>query len=364
MRRLAAIVCIAVFLSSLVSIAAAADDVRYRLTDLGDLTKDRQHGVTFVSGINDKGEIVGQTFNDQARARGFLWRKGRMTDLGDVLLAGRPQAIAAFAVNEHSAVVGTTAAAATGTPARAFYWNLGLILELGTLRGMGNDAFGAAINDRGEIVGAAFRSPGDVRAVRWVLGIPAEIGGLADGRVAAQAFGINNKGQIVGYLSPGGTAAFAHAFLWSRGKFTDLGTLPGTNLSFGNALNDEAQVVGQSLNTTAHTSRAFLWESGTLLDLGKAASAHTNSEARAINKKGVVVGTSGTTAMLAAWIWQDGVTRNLNTLIAADDPARAFVQLVKANGINEKGEIAAQGFDRRRGSGFVRGYLLSPAKKK
>jgi probable HAF family extracellular repeat protein len=362
MRRLSAIVCVAVFLSSLASIAAAAHDTRYRLTDLGDLTRDRQHGVTFVSGINRKAEIVGQSFDDRSRARAFIWRKGRMTDLGDVgLLTPKPQALSAFAVNNRSAVVGTTMAPG-GTPARAFYWNLGLIFELGTLRGMGNDAFGAAINDRGAIVGSAFRSPGDVRAVRWVLGIPTEIGGLADGRVAAQAFGINNRGQIVGYLSPGGTAAFAHAFLWSGGKFTDLGTLPGTNLSFGNAVNDATQVVGQSLDTTAHTSRAFLWESGALLDLGKAAASHTNSEARAINEKGIVVGTSGTTAMLAAWIWQDGVARDLNTLIAPDDPARGFVQLVKANGINDKGEIAAQGFDRRRGSAFVRGYLLSPVK--
>src|SRR5262249_18804318 len=146
------------------------------------------------------------------------------------------------------------------------------------------------------------------------------------------------------------------------GKFADLGVLPGTNLSFANAVNDKSQVVGQSLNTTAATSRAFLWEGGVLQDLGKAASAHTNSEARSINQKGTVVGTSGKTANLAAWIWEEGTTRDLNTLVAANDPLRSYVVLVKANGINDKGQIVVQGYDKRRGSSLVRGYLLNPVK--
>jgi probable HAF family extracellular repeat protein len=346
------------------SIAADLSTARYRLTDLGDLTSTRTRGVTFVSAINESGAIVGQTFNDQSRARAFLWQKGRMTDLGDLgLVNGQPPVLSGFAVNKDSRVVGTSMGAKSASPIRAFYWDR-RISDLGTLRGMGFDTFATGINDHGDIIGAGYRSPGDLRALRWVKKAPVEIGGLADGRVAVQAFGISEHGDIVGYLSPGGAVGFAHAFLWTKGKFTDLGTLPGTNLSFANAVNDDRQVVGQSLNTRAPgAGRAFLWEDGSLLDLGKAAAKHTISEARAINKNGTVVGLSGTGSVTVAWIWREGVIKDLNTLIATDDPNRSFVQLVKAAGVNENEQIAAQGYDKRRGSAFVRGYLLTPVKK-
>lgn len=347
------------------SLAADLSTARYRLTDLGDLTSDRAHGVTFVSGINEKGEIVGQTFNDQARARAFLWQKGRLTDLGDLgLVNGQPPILSGFAVNKDSRVVGSSMGAKTPSPIRAFYWDHGRISDLGTLRGVGFDTFATSINDHGDIVGAGYRSPGDLRALRWVKKAPLELGGPADGRVAVQAFGINEHGDIVGYLSPGGVVSFARAFLWTKGKFADLGTLPGTNLSFANAVNEHRQVVGQSLNTRAPgTGRAFLWEEGSLLDLGKAAAKHTSSEARAINKNGTVVGVSGTGSVTVAWIWREGVIKDLNTLIATDDPNRSFVQLVKAAGVNENEQVAAQGYDKRRGSAFIRGYLLTPVKK-
>jgi len=342
-----------------------AADLRYRLTDLGDLTSDRAQGVTFVSAINEKGQIVGQSFNGQSRARAFLWQGGRMTDLGDLgTVNGRPPILSAFGVNKDGRVVGTSMGAGSSSPIRAFFWQKGRLSDLGTLRGTGTDTFATGINDHGDIVGAGYRSAGDLRALRWVKQAPAELGGMPDGRVAVQAFGINEHGDIVGYLSPGGTVGFAHAFIWIKGKFTDLGTLPGTNLSFANALNEDGQVVGQSLNTRAPgTGRAFLWEDGTLLDLGKVASKHTVSEARAINKKGTVVGFSGSGSVTVAWVWREGLIKDLNALIATDDPNRPFIQLVKAASINEQEQIAAQGYDRRRGSAFIRGYLLTPVKK-
>jgi probable HAF family extracellular repeat protein len=363
MSRFAALVSLAVLSCAFAAQGIAANKGHYKLTDIGDLTKSRKATVTFASGINDSGDIVGQSFNDQLKGRAFLWQKGRMVDLGDIgLLGGFPASLSAFAVNKHDTVVGTAMGTGSNTDTRAFRWTLGLMLDIGTLRGQGLGVFASAINNKGDIVGAGFRSPGDLRALRWILGaLPIELGGLPDGRVAVQAFGVSDKGDIVGYLSPGGNVSFAHAFIYKSGKFTDLGVLPGTTLSFANAVNERGQVVGQSLNTLVpDTGRAFLWESGALLDLGAAAPSHTRSEARAINKKGVIVGTSGVSTLSVAWIWSDGVNTNLNTLIDPKDPNRAFVTLTKANGINDKGQIAAQGIDSRLGATNVRSYLLSP----
>jgi probable HAF family extracellular repeat protein len=364
MPRLATLVSLAACSLALAAEGVAASKGHYRLTDIGDLTTSHQASVTFASGINDAGDIVGQSFNDELKGRAFIWQKGRMTDLGDVgLLAGFPASLSAFAVNKHGAVVGTAMGTGSNTTTRAFLWNRGLMLDIGTLRGQGLGVFASAINDKGAIVGAGFRSPDDLRALRWVLGIPLELGGLDDGRVAVQALGVNDKGDIVGYLSPGGNVSFARAFIYKSGRFTDLGVLPGTTLSVANAVNDRGQAVGQSLNTLVpDTGRAFLWDNGALLDLGAADPSHTRSEARAINKKGVIVGMSGVSTLSIAWVWSEGVNTNLNTLIDPNDPNGAYVTLTAANGINDKGEIAAQGIDSRLGTANVRSYLLSPVK--
>lgn len=365
MSRLAALVSVVVFACAVAAQSSAAATGLYRLTDIGDLTSGGTQGITFASGINDSGDIVGQSFNDALQGRAFLWQKGRMIDLGDIgLLGSFPASLSAFAVNKHDVVVGTAMSTSSDTDTRAFSWTLGLMFDIGTLGGQGLGVFASAINNKGDIVGAGFRSPGDLRALRWILGaLPVELGGLPDGRFAVQAFGVSDKGDIVGYLSPGGDVSFAHAFLYKKGNFTDLGVLPGTTLSFANAVNERGQVVGQSLDTLVpDTGRAFLWDAGALLDLGAAAPAHTRSEARAINKKGVIVGASGVSTLSVAWIWRDGVNTDLNSLIDPQDPNRAFVTLTRANGINDKGEIAAQGIDSRLGATNIRSYLLSPAK--
>ena len=59
-----------------------------------------------------------------------------------------------------------------------------------------------------------------------------------------------------------------------------------------------------------------------MLDLGKLAPTHNHNEARAINKKGTIVGSGGAGAISIAWIWHEGVIQDLNKLISATDPNR------------------------------------------
>ena len=55
---------------------------------------------------------------------------------------------------------------------------------------------------------------------------------------------LNNLGVVVGslHLTNGDT----HAFLWSGGKLTDLGTLPGFHDASAASINDFGQIVGSS----------------------------------------------------------------------------------------------------------------------
>ena len=169
----------------------------------------------------------------------------------------RTTALAAFGINKRSVVVGSSMGVVSATPARAFSWQKGRILDLGTFPRSGTDTYAMGINKDGDIVGAGYNSGHQFARASWVRGSPTELGTLLDGRAAVQAFGIGDHGQIVGDPSPGGAVSFAHGFIWEKGKFTDLGTLPGTNLSFANAVNEHGQVVGQCFNTATGTSRAF-----------------------------------------------------------------------------------------------------------
>ena len=78
--------------------------------------------------------------------------------------------------------------------------------------------------------------------------------------MAAQA--MNARGQIVGYglLSSGQQ----HAFLWTAGILTDLGTLGGASSS-GLAIDDSGAVYGTS-DAVDGTTHVFLWQNGTMQD--------------------------------------------------------------------------------------------------
>ncbi len=74
-----------------------------------------------------------------------------------------------------------------------------------------------------------------------------------------------NRGEAVGHAT---SDASTVAFLWSRDKgMKGLGTLPGDFASFAIGINDEGQVVGQSIGANFSSVRAFLWVNGVMTDL-------------------------------------------------------------------------------------------------
>src|SRR5262249_22137212 len=132
-----------------------------------------------------------------------------------------------------------------------------------------------AINDMDQVVGISGICDNAVgrfsakHAVLWQSGVPTEIPNL--GGVAWNTpTSVNNRGEVVGFSDfPGdddGTPNF-HAFLWTQqGGTIDLGTLSGDVLSEALGINDQGQVVGASIGADGNF-RAFLWQNGVMTDL-------------------------------------------------------------------------------------------------
>jgi probable HAF family extracellular repeat protein len=84
---------------------------------------------------------------------------------------------------------------------------------------------------------------------------------------------INEAGDVVGFSNPPGDddgIFIARAFLWSRsGGIRDLGTLPGDQTSQALGINARGDVVGVSVGPNG--ARAFLWRDGVMRDLNRLA---------------------------------------------------------------------------------------------
>jgi probable HAF family extracellular repeat protein len=296
--------------------------------DLGSL-QGGSHSAAFTN-PNERGEVSGMSntqtpdpngedfcfFGTGLICLGFLWRNGEMTPMPT--LGGNNSL--AYGINDRGQVVGVAETPVTDPTCPASYleakpviWQGSTLQELPLITG-DTDGFGYWINDRGQTVGSSgacnqLVPTTSFHAVLWPdgpNGTVLDLGNLGS-EISNIAFYISNQGQVVGQSGvPGGV--YFHAFLWTRDAgMQDLGTLPGDLWSWANNINSKGQAVGTSFPATG--SRAF--------------------------------------------IWQNGVMTDLNTLIPAGSP----LYLLEAFGINDRGQIAGFG---QLSNGELRGYLLNP----
>jgi probable HAF family extracellular repeat protein len=337
----------------------------YTVIDLGTL------GGTYsvANGISNDGWVSGiSTLRGDTAQHAFLWRRGRMIDLGTL---GGPNSNNYFLPNDWGEVVGPSETSnpdplgedycgfGTHLICLPFVWWSGIMIPLPTLGGYNGGA--AGVNDQGEVVGAAENTTSDptcvppqIRQIEPVIWRAGRIHQLPNfpGDTVGAAHAINDKGQITGW-SGNCAMTLVHAVLWENGRAIYLGSLGGTGDTEGLGINNQGQVVGYGYLAGNTTYDAFLWRNGVMTDLGTLPG-DVASGALAINSKGQVVGGSVEPSQnVRGVIWQNGVITDLNTLIPPDSPFIMF-----ASGINSGGQITAAAL---LASGQTHAVLMTPS---
>ena len=337
-----------------------------RITDLGTLGGPNS-SIGFVSRPNDMGLLSGNAQNSQPDPNGENW-----------------------GVNFGCTPSGTVPCNGFQYEFRGFEWRAGVIRPLPTLGGNNEAAFGGG-NDEGQIVGMSETANVDKKcqsapfydsATNQVINLDQQLDWrpvvwgptygethrlpLHSGDHVGIATAINDEDEVVGgsgICTPPSFGAVKHALLWRGGSMIDLGSLGGSYDNFGTAINDRGQVVGWSDlpgdSLTTGTTHAFFWQNGAISDLGtlQGDTSSSSSFAYGINDAGQVVGQScDEYGNCEAVLWQNGAIYDLNAYSVVNTPGS--FDLLQAEGINTRGEIAGIAVDNSTGNTL--GFLAMP----
>ena len=240
------------------------------------------------------------------QTRAVLWQDGVIHDLGTL---GTGTDAAAFMINERGQIAGfsytnTTPNPVTGLPQiDPFLWDHGKMIDIGTFGG----AFGQPnfLNNRGQLIGGLsvpadpgacfFEDATNCHPFLWENGNLTDLAITSEGGVPQTADAINDSGEIVGaadFTASGGSPF--DAYLWTKGVAKDLGTLPGDCGSRAQAINAQGQAVGHAFscpNFDFH--HAVLWQNDAMIDLNALIPANSSLElafANDINDQGEIAG--------------------------------------------------------------------------
>jgi probable HAF family extracellular repeat protein len=180
-------------------------------------------------------------------------------------------------------------------------------MDLGTLPG-GISSVASAINSSGQVAGMSSIANGDAHAFLWSSGVMTDLGTLGGNYSAANA--INDSGQVVGVSRTAGGQL--HGFLWKTGVMHDLGTLPGGRESRATGIDRYGKIVGGA-DRPDLPPPAVVWKHGVILRLGMPAHAH-NCGATGVSPTGFVIGFCSVGNGTRSELWSKAGVTDLGTL--------------------------------------------------
>jgi probable HAF family extracellular repeat protein len=197
-------------------------------------------------------QAVPNTGPDAAEGAATTVTRGDLGTLGGVW--SRPTGL-----NNRGQVIGDSETASGAV--HAFRWRDGAMTDLGT---PGTDSFAAAVNERGEVAGTYVTDGGGSRAFRWRDGVVTGLGTL--GGDYSSATDINVHSDVVGSsVRLDEQSDYGHAFHWRNGVMTELPGIGGGTIA--DAINDRGDIVGSTLSADGGTITAALWRGGRLIRL-------------------------------------------------------------------------------------------------
>ena len=221
--------------------------------------------------VSDNGQIATTVSTEpQGRQqRALRWQNGTYTLLTNASFETR-----AYGINDAGLVVGRTRYPGGGlfqTIDVATTWGVnGVATELGNLGGFSSRAL--AVNNQGLVVGwseAGISNSAAVRAVQWFQGVPTALVSPGAG-TRDEARGISESGLIVGVSRNAAGRDLAAQWVGTSDLAFNLGTLPGFDSSWANAVNSSGQAVGSSYrfaDLSSIPNRAVLWDGFVATDL-------------------------------------------------------------------------------------------------
>lgn len=331
----------------------------YQIVELGTLGG----GTSFALDVNEHRQVTGNAQEPLAepspRLNAFFWEpSSSMTNLS--VLPGSNNFSRGYAINDAGVVVGES----DNNSSRAFVYSGGAMTGLTRLAGDNDRGVAHSVNNSGVIVGVS--SNGSVnRPTKWTYGdstyVATDLGTLAGTATATgRAWDINDAGIAVGLSTS--NVGNSQATMWDGASIVNLGSLGGGgNFSQAYAVNDtklavgassNGQTVGELIGTSSTTplTRAFVWDAGVMTELApldlytesnNGPTTNYHSVAMDVNALGQIVGNSQRIAgsAAAATLWKNGLPIDLNDLL----PSGSGWTLLSAEGINDRGDIVGYG---------------------
>jgi len=187
------------------------------------------------------------------------------------------------------------------------------MVELTVLTPPPAGASGYAINNQGWVAGECNNATDRYQPALWrgeaIIEVAKGHGGLY-----GQANDVNDQGEVIGNViyetAPGDT--YWKPFVWNDGSLEWLDGPFGDNLSrSASAINESGWIAGGA-TTPERNSMALIWRDGEIIDLGYLYDPGVNG-ATDINDVGQVTGITPGLFGSQAFLWEDGVMRDIHT---------------------------------------------------